>query len=157
MTSRLLTGLCIAATIAGCGRIADSRINPVNWFGGGQPAPVATAAPDPDAPDGETRPLMDQVTQLRIERMPGGAIIHATGLPPTQGYWEGELVPVSDGGPTGGVLAYQFRANEPLEARRVSTAESRYVEVATRVSTQDLAAVQEVRVTAARNALAARR
>ena len=66
-------------------------------------------------PDGEVvdpRPLIGEVTALVAEPTPGGVIIRATGLPPTQGFWDAvllpdspELIPDEDG-----VLGFDFRA-----------------------------------------------
>ena len=79
----------LVATIAvtGCARVRDSKLNPFNWFGKSKSEQVQVV----EAVPGDPRPLVQQVTALEVARQPGGAIIHATGLPPTQGWWEAAL------------------------------------------------------------------
>lgn len=154
MTGRLILILGLAAGLAGCGAISDSSLNPFNWFGGS--SEVETLVPL-DPVEADPRQLIDQVTELRIERTPGGAIVRAAGLPPTQGYWDGALIPENRGDPVGGVLTYQFRISEPVTPQRVSTERSRRVTVGAFLTEQALEGVREIRVVGARNARAARR
>lgn len=114
-------------------------------------APVAQA---PDAAS-DLRPLMPQIAALDVEPTPSGAIVRATGLPPVQGYWNGALVPVDTADPS--VLGFQFRAEPPEEAARISTARSRHVTVAVFVPEARLRGIREIRVAAAGNVRAARR
>ncbi|RVV97324.1 hypothetical protein EKE94_14555 [Mesobaculum littorinae] len=149
----MILAASIAGLLIGCGRVAESRLNPFTWFGGSSTAsavPASTAAPEADP-----RPVMDQISSLTIDRTPGGAILRATGVPPTQGYWEGALIPVETAEP--GVLSYTFRAAPPPEPTRVSTQASREVVVGLFLSNQTLAGVSEINVAAARNGLAVRR
>jgi hypothetical protein len=146
---RLIAALAALSLAAGCSTV----LNPFNWFGGGRE--VATLEPVAVIEARDPRPLMDQVTDLRIERTPGGAIIRATGLPPTQGWYEGELVPV--GGAADGTLVYDFRAFPPPAPARTSTPQSREVVVGLFLTAQDLAGISTIRVNAAQNARAARR
>lgn len=152
MPHRALLATALLALLAGCGGIAS--LNPLGWFGRGER--VETLTPVEAAVVVDKRPVMDSVTSLRIEPLPGGAIIRAAGLPPTQGWWNGELVP-DTGGPVEGVLAFTFRAVPPPRPTRVSTAQSREVVVGLALSRQELDGVREIRVRAARNALASRR
>jgi len=153
----VVTAVLILGTVAGCGRIGESRLNPFNWFG--RSVSASTIAPEGGYVEQEEdlRGLMDQVTDLSIERTPGGAIIRATGLPPEQGYYDGELVSLSKGEAVNGVLEYQFRVRPPLRATRVSTMPSREVIVAVFVTNQVLADTREIRVVAARNSRTTRR
>ena len=152
MTSRaLILALVAAATLSGCARVAESRFNPFNWFGGSTTEEVVTPAETEDP-----RPRIAQVTSLVIEPTPTGAIVRATGLPPTQGWWGATLAPETDE-PVGGEMVYVFRAVPPRDPQPISTVRSRELTVARSLSQQDLAATRTVRVIGARNALVARR
>jgi len=146
----LLAALTAVMLLTACGAIRDSRLNPRNWFGRSEPAQVVLveAAADP-------RPLVDQVLTLVVEPYPGGAIIRATGLPPTQGYWEAELEPLAVD--ENGVLVYEFRVFPPIIDRRVGTQVSREVTVATSLSDIKLQGITQIIVQGAQNARASRR
>lgn len=155
---RTTAALGLAAAVAGCG-LAQSRINPLNWFGRGEPAVVEDrrnlgegallVAADP-------RPLVDQVTALAVERTAGGAIVRAEGLPVRQGSHAVDLVPRNGGVPVDGTLVLGFHA-VPDPAAPQGAARSRLVTGGAFVSDADLAGVRAVRVEAARNALVASR
>ncbi len=154
MTNRaLLLGMAVVLGLSGCARVAESRFNPFNWFGG---AETETTAAAPAEIDTDPRPRVAQVTSLTIEPTPTGAIVRATGLPPTQGWYAAALVPESDE-PVNGEMVYIFRAVPPVDPQRVSTVQSRELSVARRLTQQDLAATRVVRVIGAQNALVARR
>lgn len=153
MTARLIVWMTVLGLLAGCASIAESRLNPFNWFGRSQ----EVAAADPLAVPEDPRPLIDQVTELVVERTPSGAIVRARGLPPTQGYWDGTLVADNRGEPVDGVLTYRFRVIPPADPARVSTVQSREVVVGQFVSQQALAGVRQIQVVAARNSRAVRR
>ena len=148
MTGRLLITLTLVIAITGCARVSESRLNPFNWFGRSERVAVTTNASVPQLN------LVAQVTKLRVESAPGGAIIHAVGLPQQQGFYDGELV-LSEA--EAGVLSYQFAIKPPLEQTRVSTPQSREVVVGLFVSAQRLEGVRQVRVSGTSNALAVRR
>lgn len=145
--ARIVIVLAMVLAVASCG----SRLNPLNWFGGSRPVPVATL--DTAAVDG--RPLMDQVVSVAVAPTPGGAIVRATGLAPRQGWFDAELVAVPSADP--GVLSYAFRARPPAGATRVSTPRSREVTAGLFLTNRDIAGVREIQVTGARNARAVRR
>ena len=141
----LIAALCL---VTACAAVRTSPLNPLNWFGPARTAPVAdlvtAAAADP-------RALVAQVTALRIEPTAGGVLIRATGLPPTQGYWQAELVKVDTDNPE--TLTYDFRIFPPLTATRTGTQPSREVVVATSVSNIALGEVRSITVQGATNAL----
>jgi hypothetical protein len=148
-----ITVLCLVV-LAGCGGFRDSRLNPLNWFGGSQSADLEPLLPA-EAPD--DRALIADLTDVQIEQLPGGAILRATGRAPTQGYWQAELV-LRDGpdqDPTAQV--YDFRVFPPLTPTQVSTPQSREVTVALYLSDIDLASVRSITVQGAANARAIRR
>ena len=166
--------LLLAATLSlsACGAIRDSRVNPFNWFGQSQPASVA--------PKEQTNPLIptraglfgnaraeeqiysgtpfDQVSNLTVERIPGGAIIRATGLAARQGSYDVRLTPVNeDEEAVEGVLAYRLERILPDRRTNVGTQPTREVVAARRVTDQTLRGVRVIRVEAARNAVESRR
>lgn len=152
LLARNLGILTLVLALASCGTIRDSRINPLNWFGRDRAVAVVT----PDATPA-TEPLAPQVLSLRVDRMPGGAIVTAVALPPTQGFWDAELVALNDGRPERGVLSYEFRLKPPATPQRVSTQVSREVVVATSLTDQQLAGVGTIEVIGATNRRSVRR
>ncbi|PHQ80247.1 MAG: hypothetical protein COB65_11530, partial [Thalassobium sp.] len=116
MIRPLLLSAAIALTLSGCARIAESRFNPVNWFGRSTVEASAPTEIRPLVPEGrraqvvEGRELVQSVTAMRIDRTPGGAIVHATGLAATQGYFNAQLVLA---GIENGVMTLDFRAEVP--------------------------------------------
>lgn len=148
-TTALLIG---TVALASCGRVAESRLNPFNWFGGSteQVATLAPAEGYADLPvDG--RQAVAQVTALDVTRRPGGALVVARGLPPTQGWWNAELVALNDGVPVDGVLTLAFRVSAPPDAPRVSTPQSRELTAGTFLSDQALDGVRRIVVKGAGN------
>ena len=161
MLRPLPLALCLILTVTGCARIAESRFNPLNWFG----RSTAVAA----QPDGTIRPLIPSarttvvvdnrmlvsvITSMAIERTVSGAIIRASGITPTQGYFNAQLVPVAQ---ESGVLVYEFRVEAPAGFEAVGSEASRTITVARVLSADELAGVQAVRVQGAQNGREARR
>ena len=112
--------------LTGCATVRDSRVNPFNWFGKARSAPIAqsSAQANPLIPQTSSifsrkrnsnavyngRPV-DQITDLTIERVPGGILLRATGLAARQGLYDVQLVPQNkDELPVDGVLTYRQRA-----------------------------------------------
>lgn len=156
MTARhLILFTAIAVILSGCGRFGESRLNPFNWFGGDN---EETLAPVDVAETRDPRPLVADITSLVVEKTPGGAIIRATALPGTQGWFAPELVSATgDGKPVEGVLSYGFRAAPPERATRVSSVRSRELSAAVYVTDLTLVNVRVIQVTGARNSRIARR
>lgn len=151
-TRGFILAVALATGLTGCARVADSRLNPFNWFGGSESEETVAAT----EVDTDPRPRVAQVTSLTIEPTPTGAIIRATGLPPTQGWYAAALVPETDG-PVNGEMVYVFRAVPPLDREPVSTVQSRELSVAQRLTANELAETRLVRVIGATNVLVARR
>ena len=147
----IIAVLVVATGLGGCARIAQSRLNPLNWFGQSTPTVVTTLYLPPDEP----RALIAQVTEVKVEAYPGGAIVRATGLPPTEGYWDAELVPqpVDDQGR----MVFEFRIFPPVGAAATGTVYSRQINVAAAVSAIRLQQVRSIVVQGANNALSSRR
>jgi hypothetical protein len=163
LTSALIVS---ALVLGGCGAISESRFNPLNWFGRAQVDPVSTAAVNPLIPTGRggisllgsddtaipAGPLVDQVTDLTVEPIPGGALIRATALSDRVGAFNVTLEPVNDGLPVDGVLSLEMRAYTAPAGNVPTTERARSYVAALRLSDSDLEAVRTIRVTAARNA-----
>lgn len=171
---RLLTTSLLVATltVSACGTIRDSRINPFNWFGNSRSEPVR---PDPRA---QTNPLIpaeggrqglfnslreqaevytgspvDQVSSLVIERVPGGAIVRASGISSYDGPYGVRLTPATeDGEPVDGVLTYRLQAERPRDAGRTTSQQVRTVTAAVHLTDRELSQVRVIRVEGVRNA-----
>ncbi len=152
--TRVLSTLILLSFLASCGSLGRSRLNPANWFGKSKSRAVVqldkTRVKD-------TTPLVDTVLSLRVDRAPGGAIIHAMGLPPTQGYWNAKLKPENGEKPQNGMLSYTFRLLPPDSAAPQGTKRSREVLVGRFISSQKLAGVRRIRVIGVRNRRTVRR
>ena len=147
-----LTAVLVATlALSACG-FGQSRLNPLNWFGRSQPADqvalITTAPADP-------RPLVAQVLTMTIEPFPGGALVRATGLPPTQGFWDAELValPVDESG----TLVLEFHIFPPITQAGVVNQQSREVTVAYSLSDIKLSGISQIIVQGASNARSSRR
>lgn len=153
-----VTGLLIVTLVlAGCGRVRESRLNPFNWFGRSvETTEVVTEAAVPGRPD-DDRILVAEVTDMEVARQPGGAIIRASGLPPTQGWWNTDLVAENGGVPVDGVLTFRFVIAKPLEPTPVSTPQSRELTAATYVPDIKLEGVSQIVVLGAGNSRSSRR
>ncbi|MBA3910256.1 MAG: hypothetical protein C0524_10320 [Rhodobacter sp.] len=137
--------------LVGCGGVRDSKLNPLNWFKRSEPRETIVLPGESADP----RPLVEAVLSMSVEPMPGGAIVRATGLTPTQGWWSAELVPLPLD--ENGVLVYEFRLLPPITKTDVNTPRSREVEVAIYISDYKLDAVREIVVQGAGNARSAGR
>lgn len=149
--------LIVTLVLAGCGRARESRLNPFNWFGRSEETTqTVTEGAVPGRPD-DGRILIAQVTDLEVARQPGGAIVRASGVPPTQGWWNTDLVAENGGVPVDGVLTYRFVIAEPLTPNRASTPQSRELTAATYVSDIKLEGVSQIVVLGAENSRSSRR
>lgn len=146
----MLVGLMV---LGACSRMRDSRVNPMNWFGRAAAVEMAPQA-TPQTPQ-DARPLVAQVLSLQVEAMQTGAIVRATGLPPTQGHWDAELV--ARDLDENGVQIYDFRLLPPVIPMAVSTQRSREVVVAVALSNTQLAKISRITVQGAANALSSQR
>ncbi len=164
-----LTLLVISTlTLSGC----QSRLNPVNWFGG-KDQPVATAE--------NTNPLMEgteetdgglfkrpddpsysgtsvyQVNSVSMQRVSEGSLLSVVGVTSIHGAFDARLVARNDGKPEGGVLTLDLLAIHPVGAYTGGTEQSREITAAVVLTEQDLQGVRSVQVAAASNARSARR
>ena len=137
--------------LAGCG-LGESRLNPVNWFGDSVEEAPASLLPAEAAEREDDRPLVAEVTQLRVNQTPDGAIVEAVGRAPGAGAWNPELVarPAD-----GSVLTLDFRAR-PLRGAAEGGGGDLIV-AGTFLTARELAGVTTIRVTGESNARTARR
>ena len=137
-------------------------MNPMNWFNKDREAEIATTpqATEPLVPTRrevivvDSRDLIAQVVAAEITQTPSGAILHATGVAPTQGYFNAELVLESI---QNGTATYAFRVERPARFEIEGTTASRTITAATVLSAGDLADIRSVIVKGAGNTVTARR
>ncbi|ATG35399.1 MULTISPECIES: hypothetical protein [Phaeobacter] len=163
-----------AVALSGCG-FRDSRVNPLNWFGGSDEVEVVETSGEPvnplipvqnrvsvfarpDAVD-ETV-LVQSVTDMRVERTPTGAIVYATGIAARQGAYGVELrldEADRDARTRDATLDFTFRAIYPDTRTALGSERTRTLRAAVSLSQQQLASVRSIRVVAAQNARESRR
>ena len=147
MKRALSLALAAILALSACSTIRESRVNPFNWFGGSTKTERVEVnlvkKPDP-------RPLIATVTALSVDRYSTGAIIRATGLPQTQGWYDADLVLVETDDPSH--LVFDFRLKPPVGAMPVGTARSREVTAAATVSANKLEQVRRITVQGASDA-----
>ncbi len=149
--SRRLLALGLVATLAGCGAIGKSKLNPFNWFKKSEPRETIVLPGE----EADPRGLVETVLSMEVEPIPGGAIVRARGLTPTQGWWDAELV--AKDVDEDGVLVYEFRLLPPVSRTDVNTQRSREIDVAIFISDVKLENVREIVVQGATNARVSRR
>lgn len=171
-----LSALLISSlALGGCATVRDSRVNPFNWFGTSRSETVVitpTASTNPLIPSGRVglfqrkraerevylgQPI-DTVSDLVVERVPGGAIIRASGISPAQGLYEVQLTPeTEDDESVDGVLSYRLEGRLPQNAAVGGSTATRTVTAAHAVTEQQLRGVTTIRVVGASNARTTRR
>ena len=172
MRKTILALLASTLLVSACGTVRDSRINPLNWFGPARSVETAPAeSTNPLIPQRsglfarravevdtyEGRPF-EQITDLTIEPVPGGAILRATGLAARQGIYKVRLTPATpDEMPVDGVLTYRLEGVRPDKATPQGSRPTREVIAGRRLTDQKLAGVREIRVEGQLNALVFRR
>jgi hypothetical protein len=152
MRLSLTLALTAVMVLTSCGGIRESRLNPLNWFGGSREAQADEFGVPAKI---EARPLVDQVVSMSIEQTPYGAIVRATGLSPSQGYYDAEVVarPLDENG----ILVYEFRLMPPPGPTPAGAPRTREVTVAAHLSKIKLASISEIVVQGAQNARSSRR
>lgn len=150
--------LASAVALSGCARLADSRLNPSNWFGSGGGAVAAVGASgevEPLVPDGartlvlDARPLLAEVTSVSLDRTPDGAILRATGRASSQGWFNADLVLTAI---EGGTATYAFRAEAPRGFAAAGTPASRQITAAVNLDLAELQGIRRFRVEGASGA-----
>ncbi|KNG92791.1 hypothetical protein [Pseudaestuariivita atlantica] len=166
MTRAISILILSAFVLSSCGAVRESRLNPFNWFGRGEPVELDAAR--------ESNPLIPQrsvfaarrpdksysgvpvlqVTDLRVDRKPGGALIVATGITERIGAYDTRLVLE---GVEGSTRVYALRTLYNPGITAVGTSLARTVTAGVRVSDDDLAGISRIRLVSASNALESRR
>jgi hypothetical protein len=142
----------LALPLAACA----TRLNPMNWFGRSRRKAKESAVTVEEQADG--RLLIREVTELHVEKVDSGAIVRASGLPPTQGWWDAELVAQNRGRPDEeGVLTFRFLVWPPLTATRTSTPRSRRLSAAAFVPNARLDTISTIVVQGQSNSLSSGR
>lgn len=159
-----LTALFLSAIVlAGCG----SNLNPANWFDGDQSTTLTAENNNPLIPDRREsafrRPpdvfegtTVDTITDLSVERVPGGVIIRTTGQVARFGAYDVQLTPLDpDDQPVDGVLSYALQAerSDPIPG----VLGVREVTAAVKRTDQQLGDTRTIRVEGLQNALERRR
>ncbi|MEO0503372.1 MAG: hypothetical protein AAFZ14_08605 [Pseudomonadota bacterium] len=171
-----LTILLLVATmtLGAC----STRLNPFNWFGRSQSEPVQAPQEaeevNPLIPQSDRVRLnlfglrndpaeypggpIDQVSDLVIERVPGGAVIRASGVADYQGAFGVRLQPANDDEVAeDGVLTYRLEVIRPERATVGGPERVRTVTAARILTDNQLANVRTIRVEGLRNAQTSRR
>lgn len=142
LTARLpyhAAALTLTLVLAGCG----------SWFGAED-----SAAAEPEVVT-DPRPLVADVLSLKVDAIPSGAIIRATGLPVTQGYWSADLVarPLE----ADGTLVFDFRILPPLADLPQGSQPSREVTAAVSLTNYKLRNVSRIVVQGKNGSISAKR
>lgn len=151
MTRSLTAALIATLVLTSCGAVRDSRLNPFNWFGRSQPTETIQTVEKAKDP----RLLVADVVSMNVEPYSGGAIIRATGIAETQGWWDAELVELETDEP--GHLILEFRLFPPVAPQDVNTPRSREITVATTLSPSRLENISRITVQGESNARTTRR
>lgn len=152
MRKPLLAALALVMFVSACGAVRESRLNPFNWFKRSETVAVAEVTPGAVQ---DPRPLAEQITALKVEPASGGAILRVTALPPTQGWWDAELVKRSPD--ENGARIYDFRMSPPKGQAGVNTPRSREITAAVFLTTRQLQEITSITVQAATNGMTSRR
>ena len=157
MRQPLLALLSAVLLLGACGALRDSPVNPANWFGRSTEQTV-TEGSAPAATPTDPRPLVDTIVAMEVARHPGGAIVHATGLPAAQGYWDAALLPESTAQDAeSGTLVLGFRAFPPPRPERAGPQRSRELTAGYHLTDQELSGITRIVVRGAQNQRSSRR
>lgn len=149
MHKPVLAALAMVLAIGACGTVRDSRLNPMNWFGRES---TETLAPRGGwGGEADRRALVPVVSELEVIQTTGGALVRASGITQTQGWWDVELRPTNKERPVDGTLTYEFVVAAPRTPTGVSTEASRTVTAGVKVTNARLAGVRNIVVRGAQN------
>ena len=155
MQKPALAALALVLALGACGSGGLSRLNPMTWFSRDS---VETLVPRGGWENStDRRALVPVVRDMEVLQTPEGAVIRASGVTVTQGWWDVELRPVNDEKPVDGALIYEFVLAAPRGATGIGPEQSRTVNAAVKVSNFTLANVRRIVVRGAQNARSVRR
>lgn len=83
---------CAMLVLAGCGRMGDSSLNPLRWFGGSSKPQTLDPKGGYPAAVNDGRVPLAQVTGARWDPMYEGRLLVVTGLAASKGWWDVALV-----------------------------------------------------------------
>ena len=142
------------------GRFSDSGWNPLGWFSGGSRS-ARSLTPEGGYQPADARPGIPAITSARWEPLNEGRLLVVTGMAPSKGYWDAELVTES-AAPTGrispdpdGTLRLRFVARPPVPGSTASrmpaseTADS--ISAAMTLSASQLSRISRVQISGAGN------
>lgn len=165
--ARISIALCGVLALSACGGgLANSWVNPGNWFGNSRSSALDGSAKNPLIPRPRLgqRPIaeyagqpVDQISALRVDRLPGGAIVYVSGIADRIGYYDVRLEPENEGKPVKGVLSYTLKAEPPTSSLGVGGEAARLLTAAVSLTEQDLEGVRTIIVRGARNQRSTRR
>ncbi|WP_439560979.1 hypothetical protein [Roseinatronobacter sp.] len=155
MQKPILASLVLVLVLSACGTMRESRLNPRNWFGSQSTETLVPASGWGTTVD--RRALVPVVTEVEVLRTPEGAVVHASGVTATQGWWDVELRPINDERPVDGALIYEFVLASPMSASGTGTEASRTVTAGVKLSNRRLEGVRRIVVRGAQNQREVRR
>lgn len=145
-TRRAFILFALAGAVTGCSRSGGRRepetLEPEEGYG---PQVV------------ETRPLISQVTEMQIQKTPGGVIVKATGLADGQGYWDANLVAVPRDADASSELRLDFRVRPPVTPAPGGAVKTREIVVARTLTDKSLEGIRTITVVGALNTRSSRR
>lgn len=154
MQKPALAALVLVLALGACGSGGWSGLNPMTWFGSEE----ETVAPSGGwATEVDRRALVPVVRELEALRTPEGAIVRASGVTQSQGWWDVELRPINDTRPVDGALIFEFVLAAPRTPTGTGPEPSRTVSAGVKLSNFELAGVRRIVVRGAQNALSVRR
>lgn len=156
--------------LGACGVVRDSVLNPGNWFGRATVERAENKSTNPLIPAQggflATRRAenalyigtpFDEIVDLTVERVPGGALVRVTGRAAQQGRYSVQLTPDNaDEVPVDGVLTYRLEGIAPTNTA-IGSPPTREVTAARKLTEQNLRDVRTIRVEGLRNTLVVRR
>lgn len=149
MQKPVLAAMAMVLVLGACGSVRDSRVNPLNWFSRDS---TETLAPRSGwTGQADRRALVPVVSELEVIPTTGGAVVRASGVTATQGWWDVELRALNDARPVDGVLVYEFVVAEPRRATGTSTEASRTVTAGVKLTNSRLVGVRSIVVRGAQN------
>lgn len=158
MGNRLIAALAVLVLISGCARVAESRFNPFNWFGSSEAADTLIPPGAEWGEETETAVDIPDVTAMSVDRMPGGAIVTAEGVTLTQGFWDAELVEVTDLVDVGrDTVVLDFKVERPYRRHPAGAQPTRTVSAGLFLSDAKLRGVTRIVVRGANTQRVARR
>ncbi|MEE9428140.1 MAG: hypothetical protein V3V25_08345 [Paracoccaceae bacterium] len=156
---RIFLGIGLCITLAACSGGGSSgsagsvsSLNPFNWFQGNRSTQSNVKSLAPRRGYGfvvDTRPLVDQITGVSIDKTATGAIIRVTALTPAQGFHSAGLIIV--GPQQTGQVTLQFRARPPVSPTAVGPVHLRELVVGKSLSRAQLLGIRRINIIAQRN------